>query len=305
MGHWQVWAAVTAEYWQILYAKPPYAVSIRWKLMPQNKTRTAMLAGVAVLLVFGATLLVLKHERTVHFRRLQGAWEGAMHFHWGRFMRTQRVVLKISEQNGSYKASVDEVDLGMKDLPAAQLDFGSKAVNFKLADGFAYHGVLDSDTMEIRGRWKWPGGNYSQPLALTPTNTPDTVQEPLAETDYTPRAGSDLQGLWAGTLNADKPLKLVLKIAEAADGTFRAELNSIDQPPVVPLPMTFLNYQQPQVKIRFQGIGAQFEGELNEGHSSMKGTWTQAKIFAMTFDRVDPKGQETAEAVAPKKEAAN
>jgi hypothetical protein len=142
---------------------------------------------------------------------------------------------------------------------------------------------------------------------LTPTNTPDTVPEPLAAADYTPRAGSDLQGLWAGTLQIDtnKPLRLVLKIAQAADGTFRAELNSIDQPPVIPVPMTLLNYHEPRIKIRFQGIGAEFEGELNESHSSMKGTWTQAKVFPMTFDRVNPKDQENTGAVALKKEATN
>jgi hypothetical protein len=266
-----------------------------------------MLAGVAVLLALGAILLVLRHERTVHFKRLQGAWEGAMHFHWGRFMRTQRVVLRISEQNDSYKASVDEVDLGMKDLSAAQFDFGSKSVNFKLADGFTYRGTLDSDTMEIRGRWKWPGGNYSQPLAFTPTNAPDPVQEPLAEADYTPRAGSDLQGLWVGTLQTDnnKPLRLVLKIAEAANGTFRTELNSIDQPPVVPIPMSFLNHQESHVQIRFQGIGAEFAGELDESHSHMTGTWTQAKVFAMTFNRVNPKDQEKTGSAALEKDKTN
>jgi hypothetical protein len=266
-----------------------------------------MLASVAALLVLGVLLLVLRHERTVHFKRLQGAWEGAMHFHWGRFMRTQRVVLRISGQNGSYKASVDEVDLGMKDLSVAQFDFGSRAVSFKLADGFTYRGTLDSDTMEIRGRWNWPGGNYSQPLAFTPTNTPDSVQEPLAEADYTPRARSDLQGLWAGTLQTDnnKPLRLVLKIAGADDGTFRAELNSVDQPPVFPIPMTFLNHQESHVQIRFQGIGAEFTGELNESRSSMKGTWTQAKVFPMTFDRVNPKDQERTGALAQEKDKTN
>jgi hypothetical protein len=275
--------------------------------MPGKKIRTTVFAGVAALLALGAMLLILKHERTVHFERLQGAWEGAMHFHWGRFMRTQRVVLRISGQNGSYKAAIDEVDLGMKDLPAAQFDFGSKAVNFKLADGFTYRGTLDGDTMEIRGRWKWPGGNYSQPLAFTPTNSPDPVQEPLAEADYAPRAGSDLQGLWAGTLQTgtNKPLRLVLKIAEAADGASHAELNSIDQPPVVPIPMTFLNHQESHVQIRFQGIGAEFAGELDESHSHLTGTWTQAKVFAMTFDRVNPKDQEKTGAVALKKEATN
>jgi hypothetical protein len=273
--------------------------------MPKTKTRTAVIAGVAVFLAFAATLLVIKHERTVHFRRLEGAWEGSMHFHWGRFMRTQRVVLRISGQNGSYHATVDEVDLGVKNLPATQFDFGSKAVNFQLPNGFTYRGALDSDTMEIRGRWKWPGANYSQPLAFNPANPPDLVPEPLAEADYTPRAGSDLQGLWAGTLNTGKPLRLVLKIAEAADGAFRVELNSIDQPPVVPLPMTALNYQAPHVKIWFQGIGAEFDGELDENHSHITGTWTQAKAFAVTFNRTNLMDQAKTGAVALEKEKTN
>jgi hypothetical protein len=270
-------------------------------MMPKKKTRTAVFAGAAVLLLFGAAWLVVKHERTVHFQRLQGAWEGAMHFHWGRLMRTQRVVLHIFQDQGAYHAAVDEVDLGLKNLPVTQFDFGSRAVNFRLSSGVRYQGAWDGETMEIQGRWHWPGGNYAQPLALTRTNKPDAVQEPLTEAEYTPRPGSDLQGLWAGTWTLNKPLRLLLKIAEAPDGSFRAELNSIDEPPVIPIPITSLNYDWPHVQIGLQGIGARFEGSLNESHTRMAGVWTMAKATPITFDRVNPPVAARTKPLAPDK----
>jgi hypothetical protein len=73
----------------------------------------------------GVAMLVAKHERTVHFQRLQGAWEGALHFHRGQLMGTQRVVLRVSDDHGSYRASVDAIDLGLKNLPVSEFDFGS------------------------------------------------------------------------------------------------------------------------------------------------------------------------------------
>jgi len=256
--------------------------------MTKKKTRIAVFIGTACF-VFLVALLFVHHERTAHFRRLQGAWEGALHFHWGRLMGVQRIVLKVSEENGRYCAAVDAVDLGLKNLPTAQFDFGSSLVNFKLTNGISFHGALDGQTMEIKGRWKWPGGDYSQPLALTRTNAPDQVPEPLQVAEYTPRPGSDLQGLWAGTLPDEKPVRLQLKIAEAADGTFRAELNNLEQSPMTCRPVTSLNYVPPHVRIVLQGVAALFEGELNGSHTQLAGTWTQGKPFPMTFDRVDSK----------------
>ncbi len=259
--------------------------------MSKKKTRIVVFIGTVFFVLLAATWFV-HHERATHFRRLQGAWEGALHFHWGRLMAVQRIVLKVSRENGSYRAAVDDVDLGLKNLPADRFDFGASLVNFELTNGVSFHGALDSATMEIKGRWKWPGGNYSQPLALTRTNTPDPVPEPLNETEYTPRQGSDLQGLWAGTLPDEKPVRLQLKITEAADGTFRAELNNIEQSPGAFWPVTSLNYAQPHVKMALQGVAASFEGELNDRCTQMAGTWIQGKSFPMTFDRVNSSNEE-------------
>jgi hypothetical protein len=262
--------------------------------MRKNGIRNAMIASAATLSVIGAALWVIKHEHTAHLERVQGAWEGAIHMRWGRLTCVQRIVLRISSTNGAYRAEIDQVDLGRENLPVTRLGVGWTAVNFKLASGISYRGDLDPSTMEIRGRWMWPGGKYSQPLAFTRTNMPDAVPEPLAERDYAPRQGSDLQGLWQGTWNADKPLRLNLKIAEVANGKFRAELESVDEPPVIPIPVTSLNYEQPRVKISLQGIAAAYDGKLNENHSKIIGTWTRGRPSPLTFERVNPADEKPA-----------
>ena len=56
------------------------------------------------------------------------------------------------------------------------------------------------------------------------------MPEPLAESDFAPRKDSDLQGYWKGTLKTGNvTLRLGLKIAEPAEGTFRAEWDKSDQ----------------------------------------------------------------------------
>lgn len=249
-----------------------------------------MAACGAVLLLLGAILVFIRHERIVHLERVQGAWEGAMHFHWGALLRTQRVVLRVFKLNGSYHALIDQIDTGARNLPATKFDVGRRSVSFELGSGFSYRGELSRNATEITGRWKWPGGFYSQPLTLTRTNTPDAVPEPLAAVDYTPRPDSDLQGFWKGTLQLEKTsLRLHLKISGPSRGTFRAELDSIDQPPVTPLAATTVSYQRPRLRIWFQGIGAVFYGELNYAGSEIRGGWSQLKTTPLNLERVDPK----------------
>lgn len=259
--------------------------------MPQQKRKTMLKVLGVVVLLFALTLAFLRHEHSVHLKNLTGTWEGAMHFHGGPLMRTQRILLKVFKANGSYHAVINQIDLGIRNIPATQFDAGWTVVSFESDSSFSYRGKLNRDRTEISGRWKWPGG-YSQPLALTRTATPDAVRDPLEEADYTPRAGSDLQGLWKGTIHfGQSPYRLYLKITESADGKFRAELNSVDLPPVIPLPVTALDYQKPRLRLTLQGLGASFTGELNDSGSQIAGTWVQSKPEAVAFDRVSPKDE--------------
>lgn len=212
-----------------------------------------------------------------------------MRYHIGQNMRKQRIVMRIlQETNGSYRAVLDQIDLGLTNLQATRFTAGWSSVVFESNSNFVFRGKLNSEAKEIAGRWSWPGSKRSQPLTLIRTQTPDVVQAPLALAGYTPRTGSDLQGLWQGTLKVTSmSLRLNFKIAESADGKYRGELNSIDQQPVIPIPATVVDYSKPRVTISFQGIGVVFDGTLNDSGTAIDGKWNQAKSWPLTLTRID------------------
>lgn len=266
--------------------------------MPRTWQKRTLLIGAVTLLALGLGILFVHHEHKVHLERMLGAWEGTMRFHVGPLMRKQRLVLRVFKEDDSYRAVFDQIDLGRKNIPPTKFSVGSSSVVFESGTAFVYDGKLNGEATEIAGRWRWPGAKYSQPLTLARTATPDAVREPLAAADYAARAGSDLQGFWQGTLKVDTTsLRLHLKIAEAPDGSFRAEMNSIDQPPIVPLPATTVDFRKPHVKISFQGVGALFEGSINGSDTTIDGKWTQGLTSPLTFNRADPQAEmATAEA---------
>lgn len=256
--------------------------------MPEKKRRIAAIAC-AVLLALGFVLALFRYEHAAHLRRVRGAWEGTMRFHVGQNTLRRRIVLRVlQETNGPYRAVLDQIDLGLTNLQTTRFSAGRSSVVFESRSNFAFRGTLDSGATEITGRWSWPGAKRSQPLTLIRTQTPEVVQAPLDVADYTPRTGSDLQGLWQGTLKINAlSLRLNLKITEAADGKYRGELNSIDQPPVIPVPATVVDYSRPRVTISFQGVGVVFDGTLDANGTSIDGKWTQAKSWPLTLTRIN------------------
>lgn len=248
------------------------------------------MACVVVLFSLALAAALAWYLHVAHLKRLQGAWEGTMRFHIGQTMRKQRVVLRIFKENGAYRAVIDQIDQGRKDIPTTALSAGWSSVTFESKSNFVFRGQLNSAETEMTGRWNWFGWGRSQPLTFSRTTTPDVIQEPLVPADYAPRQGSDLQGLWGGTLViGTNSLRLHLKIAESVDGKFRCELNSVDQPPVIPVPATAVDYHKPGVTVSFLGIGSVFDGRLDEGMTTISGTWTQARTSPLTLTRIDPK----------------
>src|SRR5262249_2000374 len=160
-------------------------------------------------------------------------------------------------QDGDYHAVVDQIDDGVKNILVPNLTMNKLAIDFS-TDSFSYHGVFHKNATEIRGVWKNPSiGEYV--LVLTRTNTPDTLPDPLAKTDYPPRPGSDLQGVWKTVLTNSGPAKTVyVKIAEAANGELRGECDNIGNGPIVPMIVTGLSYKKPQVHFGVWAIWGNF-----------------------------------------------
>ena len=254
------------------------------KIMAWTKTKTAIVAGAAVLLVFGTTELFLHHERTVHLEKVQGAWEGMLRYGQNK----ERIVLKVLKDNGIYHAVIDRIDVGQRNIPATKFDAGGSSVSLESSGALSFQGNLNGDATEIAGRWDWIGENVSAPLTLKRTATPDVVRELLTEADLAPRPDANLQGLWKGTVKLPRTLtlRMYFKIAATPDDGYRAEYNSVDQLPIHPIPSTSFSYDKPDIKIQFDGIAGWFEGQLDSSGSNIIGKWAQG--FPLTLTRVDP-----------------
>jgi len=276
------------------------------KIMAWTKAKTAILACVGVLLAAGVgTVLV---EKATPQPDLQGAWEGTLEYG----PMKHRWVFKVFKETGSYRATVDFIDAGVKDVPFNKIVYDGRSVHFENnlygdLETIIYEATLNPDMSEMSGTWKQHG--VSGPMILKRTTQPDTVPDKLRESDYTPRTGSDLQGFWTGVLKTEtNSWLLYFKIAEQPDGTFRAEADGIianvndwtatkEQKPwngAKSIPANSVTYNRPSVKLEFSYFGTTFQGEINNDHSEMTGTWGTGTITApLTMKRADPHSEDS------------
>ena len=254
------------------------------KVMAWTKTKTAIIASAIALLAGGggtiATIAVLKamdrSSTTAALATMQGNWEGTLNAGGAKL----RLVFKIFKTNDVYEAVVESPDQGSGDISVPELSARPRSIHFAMPTLDAeFHGTLDSDRTAMSGTFTQI--KHSFPLTLTRTAEPDTAT-PMAATDFTPKAGSDLQGAWEGTLYK---LHLTLKIAEPTPGTFQAELADPDQG-AMNLPISSLTYHAPKVHFQLDAYNATFDGEINNQHDKLVGAWTQqGQKLPLTFRR--------------------
>jgi RNA polymerase sigma factor (sigma-70 family) len=266
------------------------------KLMAWTKAKMAIVAGVIVLLAAGITTVAVKTINAARTKAalatMQGDWEGVVAINQAQL----RLVLKIFKTNDTYRALLDSVDQGAKDIPIAKLSVRPDFIHAELpALDADYQAALSADGTEMSGTWKQL--NRSFPLTLKRTTEADRVEEPMAVAEYAPRQDSDLQGAWEGTFKiGDTELRLNLRIAEPTPGTFHAQLDSVDQG-ARNLPVTLLTYHQPAIRFELSSINSVFEGNLGGRGDQLTGTWTQAgRKFPLTFQLVRATTQTAADA---------
>ena len=101
----------------------------------------------------------------------------------------------------------------------------------------------------------------------------------------------DISGDWQGTLKAGpRELRLVVKIDKAANGSWNAELLSIDQIPDrgVGIPANSVTLQGSNLKFIINAARITYEGTVSADGSSVKGTWTQGQPLPLDFQRATP-----------------
>jgi hypothetical protein len=257
--------------------------------MAWTRTKKAGLAAVCVLLALGAgTLVVQEIQADRIYPGLAGVWEGTDF--------NQTVALRIVRTNGVYLASFDYIDSGIN-VPADNLKIRKRAISFRMSGTTSkFTASIDPGMTQMLGYWR--DGANSHPVALNRMAEPD-ISEPLTETDYTPRPGSDLQGFWKGIIVAGpRQMTVTLKIAEPVAGKFRVEMDRVDWGGEH-IPASSMTRDGDTVKIAFHVLG-NFKGKLDTAAGQLAGNWTQGgKPNPVTFSRVDLQAEQASKSYTP------
>ena len=200
---------------------------------------------------------------------ISGAWFGTLDAGHIKL----RLVLHIKPDGNSYKATIDTIDQGHKDLPVSAVRLKGADVHVDLgAFGAVYDAKVNATGTEMSGFFRQAGVNI--PFTMKKTTQPPTIPPPLLPASYTPRAGSDLQGYWQGVVSVGNvQTRIGFKISEPAKGKFRAELDSVDQG-ATGIPITSFSYQAPNLRMEAAGVAGVFDGTLTRA-GEINGTWKQ------------------------------
>ena len=281
--------------------------------MALSRIKTTVVTAAVVLLTAGGAGLVVYKYNIVHTIRaasypdIQGTWEGTMPLGGIGLTKGQstetRIVVKFSKVFGDYAANFDAIDLGRTNLSVAKVvyNFPDIQLSFYPRRNVVYQGKINARAM----------GMALNGLTLRRTQTPIPPNAPLDESDFAPRTGSVLQGYWKGgivldggqypdglgdrqlgnnwkgePMDASTILPLDLKIAEASDGTFRAELDSpmqgADGQPAS------LMHSQGTVNLEIESKAGMFQGNLDRAGDEIRGSWIQGdKSLPAFFKRAD------------------
>ena len=254
------------------------------KIMAWTKTKTTIVGLALALSGMGTTTLVV--EALLPVPDLQGTWECLLTVpapgwgvHKGESPKMP-LVLRITETNGVYQADNDNLGKGLR--------FGFDSFTYKYPSVHGeFHPSLHGDNtgpdLSVTGKvnrsgrkmaWRAREGTNAFAMVWRRTSNPPPFPEPLTEAEFAPRAGSNLQGFWAGTIGHGKGgLRIQIKIAEAADETFRADFYVPDQDPN--RQPTAVSYDGTTVKLMpLNGYGM-FEGQLHNGDRELAGNWIQ------------------------------
>jgi pimeloyl-ACP methyl ester carboxylesterase len=117
-------------------------------------------------------------------------------------------------------------------------------------------------------------------LLLLPTSA-SSQTKPAASAKSTSTAAkptaqpATLEGNWAGSLQAgDAVLHLVLHVAKAADGSWKATLDSLDQG-VYGIEVTTFAQNESTLNLAVSSVGASYEGKVSSSHQTIDGLWSQ------------------------------
>jgi hypothetical protein len=193
-----------------------------------------------------------------------GHWEGAIQTPGQEL----KIEIDLAMAGDKWDGTINIPAQGLKAFPLSAITVQGETVSF------AMQGVPGDPQFKgaVKGA-KTLSGEFSQgggtlPFALTRTGEA-TLEPPPKSTPIT----KDLEGSWAGTLDAGgKTLRLVLKLSNQAGASATGTLVSLDQGGVE-IPLTAVIQTGTHLKVIVRSIAGTYEGDLKDGQ--LTGTWTQ------------------------------
>ena len=101
--------------------------------------------------------------------------------------------------------------------------------------------------------------------------------------DPPPKEGQVIAGDWQGTIG-EKKRRVVVRIAAADDGGWKATFHPIDQT-TQPIPIDSVVLEGHSLKLGIKLIQGSYEGTISTDANSITGTWTQGKSLALELRR--------------------
>ena len=96
----------------------------------------------------------------------------------------------------------------------------------------------------------------------------------------------DIAGDWQGTLSVSgAELRLVLHISKAPDNSFKATLDSIDQPGANGIPVNSITLKDSKLNLDVATVHGTYDGNVAADGKTITGTWTQAAPLPLEFKR--------------------
>ncbi len=196
---------------------------------------------------------------------IEGHWRGSIETPQGSL----GVEVDLSNSASGWIGAISIPSQGASGLPLDRISATGGKCSFHIqgAPGDpTFFGTLAADSRTISGDLSQDGSTMSFQLSRAGEAK---IETPKASATV----AGQFVGTWEGTLEADRPLRMKLKISNEQDGA-HATLVSVDQGNAE-FAVSSIQQKDLHLALDLSRIGAKYEAELDKDGGELNGTWRQ------------------------------
>jgi len=200
-----------------------------------------------------------------------GHWEGAIVPPSGEQLRVEFDLGRNAD--GKLRGTINQPDQKVKGLPlsAVAIQGGLVTIDLRTSGGGIFQADLAADNQSMSGVFASQFGPVPFKLARKGDAHFDAAPK-------NPAIGKELEGTWNGILDVEGGFRLVLKMANQADGSSSASMASVDEGLDIP---AAVKQEGTKLTLTLPMIGSTFTGDVNTAGSELVGIYTTPKGLAL------------------------